>query len=75
MKVLVTGGTGFLGSWTAQELLARGDGVRILGRNAESGERLAQEGAEFVQADLRDPEAVLRGIRCARERGIPLVGT
>jgi len=59
MKILVTGGTGFLGGWTTKALLARGDFVRILGRNREIGNRLAQEGAEFVPADLRDPKAVL----------------
>jgi nucleoside-diphosphate-sugar epimerase len=72
MRVLVTGGTGFLGRWTAKALLARGDCVRISGRNEEIGTRMAREGAEFVPSDLRDPNAVLAA--CAKREVVFHVG-
>lgn len=55
MRVLVTGGGGFLGSHIAARLYDLGDQVSILGRRKYSGLR---EGVESIQADLRDPEAV-----------------
>ncbi|MGH7501427.1 MAG: NAD-dependent epimerase/dehydratase family protein [Longimicrobiales bacterium] len=55
MKVLVTGGAGFIGSHVAAAYVARGDRVWILD-NLSSG-RLANvpAGAEFHKMDLRDP--------------------
>lgn len=58
MKVLVTGATGFLGKKVCEDLLARGDQVRALGRNKKVGEELSQLGCEFICADLRDAKAV-----------------
>ncbi len=61
MKVLVTGGTGFLGQHLARALLAKGHSVHILGRNfANAGPReLITEGAIPIPADLRDRAAVV----------------
>ncbi len=52
MKVLVTGGGGFLGSAISRQLLARGDVVIALQRRA--ADELAQQGAEIVQGDICD---------------------
>jgi UDP-glucose 4-epimerase len=58
MKVLVTGGAGFIGSHLAEALLRRGDDVRIVDNFAtgrrSSLERL--EGVELVEGDLRSYE-------------------
>jgi nucleoside-diphosphate-sugar epimerase len=35
MKLLITGGGGFLGGWLARRMLARGWSVRVLDRNAD----------------------------------------
>lgn len=56
MRALVTGGGGFLGQYVVEQLLARGDQVRALGRG--SYPQLQQAGAECVQADIRDAVAV-----------------
>ncbi len=52
MKVLVTGGGGFLGSAISRQLLARGDEVIALQRRA--ADVLAERGAEIVQGDICD---------------------
>lgn len=56
-RVLVTGGAGFIGSHVADAYLARGFAVTVLD-NLSSGRREnIPVGAEFVQADIRSPEA------------------
>lgn len=56
MRVLVTGGAGYIGSNTAQRLLEAGHQVRVLD-SLEKGHRAAvPEGAEFVQGDFGDPQ-------------------
>ncbi|MCO5995623.1 NAD-dependent epimerase/dehydratase family protein [Actinoallomurus rhizosphaericola] len=60
MRVLLTGGTGRVGSRVAPLLLNRGDQVRVLVRDEARGGPLAARGAEVMSGDLRDP-AALRG--------------
>ena len=61
MKVLVTGGAGFIGSHVADRLFAAGHEVRVLD-NFSSGRRENLSGAareaEVVEADVRDLDAV-----------------
>ena len=63
--ILITGGTGFIGSHTAVTLAEAGQPVVILDNLCNSSpkvlDRLAQLGAsplEFVQADIRDSDAL-----------------
>ena len=57
MKLLVTGGAGYIGSIVSRQLLAAGHEVVVLD-NLERGHRAAvAEPARFVEADLRDAEA------------------
>jgi UDP-glucose 4-epimerase len=57
MKLLVTGGAGYIGSIVSQHLLDAGHDVTVLD-NLERGHREAiPEGARLVEADLRDAEA------------------
>jgi len=57
MKVLVTGGAGFIGSHIADGVLAAGHEVVILD-NLSSGKREnVPAGAQFVEADIRSDEA------------------
>jgi uncharacterized protein YbjT (DUF2867 family) len=55
MKVLVTGGTGKVGTEVVGALLSRGTSVRVLTRNKEA--RLPV-GAEVAVGDLLDPDSV-----------------
>src|SRR6478672_9108522 len=60
MRILVTGGAGFIGSHCAKRLAARGDEVVVLDKLTYSGNRANLEGVdlEFVQGDIADREAV-----------------
>jgi dTDP-glucose 4,6-dehydratase len=60
MRVLVTGGAGFIGSHFAKLLAAAGDEVIVLDKLTYSGNPANLEGAEleFVEGDICNPEAV-----------------
>lgn len=58
MRILITGGTGFLGQHLASALLAQGHAIAILGRNFSDVKPLLAAGARAVAADLRDASAV-----------------
>lgn len=58
MRVLVTGGTGFLGRHLVHTLLDQGHRVRVLGRNPLACRELASLGVDVRQADIRDADAV-----------------
>ncbi len=63
MKVLVTGGAGYIGSVTVESLLARGDDVAVLD-NLATGHRAALfPGAAFHEADLLDTKRVTEILR------------
>lgn len=57
MKVLVTGGGGFLGRYIVEQLLARGDAVTVFVRGAYP--ELEALGARVLRGDLRDRAAVV----------------
>jgi UDP-glucose 4-epimerase len=60
MKVLVTGGAGYVGSLVCEALAARGDEVVVLD-NLQQGHRdSVPENAEFVRADIRNPDELSR---------------
>lgn len=61
MKALVTGATGFIGTHLVRALLARGDSVHVLARNAGRAAPLRAAGAAVVMADLGEPDT-LKGI-------------
>ncbi len=63
MRVLVTGATGFLGSWVVRELLARGHAVRALVRAASSLANLEGLEVERAQGDVTDLPSVERALR------------
>jgi dihydroflavonol-4-reductase len=65
MQVLVTGGTGFLGSQIVTALIRRGDAVRVLRRASSSLVALEGLDVEHVIGDILDTEAVERAAaRC-----------
>jgi dTDP-L-rhamnose 4-epimerase len=68
MKVLVTGGAGFIGSFIVDELIRRGHTVRILDnldpQVHPGGEKPAylNPHAEFMQGDVRDAETLKKAL-------------
>jgi dTDP-glucose 4,6-dehydratase len=62
MRVLVTGGAGFIGSQFVRRLVEQGESVSVLDKLTYAGNRANLEGVEhdFFQGDIADPEAVAR---------------
>jgi dTDP-L-rhamnose 4-epimerase len=69
MKILITGGAGFIGSHTADALLARGYAVRVLDSLEEPVHPENRKPAyldprvEFVRGDVRDAAVMLAALR------------
>jgi UDP-glucose 4-epimerase len=62
MRLLVTGGTGYVGSVVAAQLIAAGHDVTVLDNLSTGHADAVPSGARFVQGDLRaDAAAVLAG--------------
>ncbi|MBA3497630.1 MAG: NAD(P)-dependent oxidoreductase [Gemmatimonadales bacterium] len=68
MRLLVTGGTGFIGSHLAEEARRRGAETVVLGLTDRPEERanadlLARQGVEIVPGSITDPELCTRAMR------------
>lgn len=63
MKVLVTGGAGFIGSHVSRVLLEQGHGVTVLDNLSRGRRELVPESAAFVHADLADETATTEALR------------
>jgi 2-alkyl-3-oxoalkanoate reductase len=63
MHALVTGASGFLGSYVVEQLVARGDQVRAYCRG--ESQELRRLGVQIVQGDLRDREATIAACKGA----------
>ncbi|MEV6846620.1 NAD-dependent epimerase/dehydratase family protein [Actinoplanes sp. NPDC051411] len=73
MRILVTGGAGFIGRRVVGLLTTAGHGVRVLDAllpdtHSEQQPPRFPDGVEFIEGDLRDPDTVARALR-----GIELV--
>jgi uncharacterized protein YbjT (DUF2867 family) len=62
VKVLVTGGTGFVGPKVVHALRAQGHDVRALVRRPDRATQLAAWGAELVAGDVTDPASLRAAI-------------
>jgi CDP-paratose 2-epimerase len=69
MKVLITGGAGFIGSNWASKLMKLGHDVTVLDNLSRKGstlnlEWLKNQGAfQFINADVRDEKASVKAVR------------
>ena len=52
IKILISGGTGFLGGYTAKFLKSKGYEIGVLGRNLEKAKNLQNEGIKFYEIDF-----------------------
>ena len=73
MKVLVTGGTGFVGTHLVNRLLQRGHDVAVLARSPEKARNRYNRSVEAVSGDVLDP-ASLSAAMAGRDAVIHLVG-
>jgi dTDP-glucose 4,6-dehydratase len=67
VRILVTGGAGFIGSHFVKRLVGAGEEVVVLDKLAYSGNRANLDGVDcdFVHGDICDPEAVFStGVGC-----------
>ena len=56
MRVLVTGGAGFIGSWVTRVLLEEQHEVTVVDNLSKGFRALVPEGVRFIEGDLRDEE-------------------
>jgi len=73
LKVLVTGGTGFVGTHLVNRLLHRGHAVAVLARTPEKTRNRYNHAVEAVPGDVLDPES-LAAAAAGRDALIHLVG-
>ncbi len=62
MRLLVTGGAGYIGSIVAQRLLDAGHEVVVLDNLSRGHRRAVPQGAQLVEADLLDPPALTEAL-------------
>jgi uncharacterized protein YbjT (DUF2867 family) len=66
MRLLVTGGSGFLGGYVLDEARRRGHQVVALARSDKAAGAVTERGAEPLRGDLDDPSALLGVFSSAR---------
>ena len=64
MKIMITGGTGFIGYHSAQRLMEAGHELRLLVRSEEKLRKMYGERVpEFVCGDVTDPDKVRQALQ------------
>jgi len=63
MKILVTGGAGYIGSVATEMLLQAGHAVLVFDNLQQGHEAAVEPGARFVRGDLRDYDAIAAAMR------------
>ena len=70
MKILVTGGAGYIGSVCVEDLLNRGHNVTVFDNLTEGHKKAIDRRANFVQGDLADKAALADLMRTAQPEAV-----
>jgi UDP-glucose 4-epimerase len=70
MKVLITGGAGYIGGTVSRLLLAGGHAVTVYDNLCHSKRSSVAEGAEFIEGDLADGERLQSTLKNGRFDGV-----
>jgi len=70
MRLLITGGAGFIGSHIAEQSLAKGWKVAVLDDLSSGRRDNVPSGAEFFEVDIQDPLAVDRTLAAFRPEAV-----
>ena len=70
MKVLITGGAGYIGGTVTRLLLAGGHEVTVYDNLCHSKRSAVAEGAEFINGDLADGELLQKTLKAGRFDGV-----
>ena len=70
MKILVTGGAGYIGSVCVEDLLNRGHNVTVFDNLTEGHKKAIDRRADFVQGDLADKAALADLMRTAKPEAV-----
>jgi len=63
MRIFLTGGAGYIGSAAAERLLSAGHQVTVFDSLVTGHRQAVPEGAQFIQADLGDRQALFEALR------------
>jgi len=70
MKLLVTGGAGYIGSICVEQLLDQGHSVTIFDNLTEGHRRALDPRAPLIEGDLQDREAIFTAMQDVRPEGV-----
>ncbi|MCC6704807.1 MAG: UDP-glucose 4-epimerase GalE [Thermomicrobiales bacterium] len=70
MRVVVTGGAGYVGGFAAERLLELGHEVTVFDNLWRGHAAGVPKGADFIEVDLRDAEGVMRAVRKAAPEAV-----
>ena len=70
MRVVVTGGAGYVGGFAAERLLELGHEVTVFDNLWRGHADGVPEGADFIQVDLRDADGVMAAVRKAEPEAV-----
>ena len=70
MKILITGGAGYIGGTVARMLLAGGHAVTVYDNLCHSKRSAVAEGAEFVEGELADRPLLEGVLQTGRFEGV-----
>ena len=62
MRIIVTGGAGFIGSWVCEAYISEGHEVLVIDNLSTGSEGNIPPKAEFVECDVRDCSRTRKGV-------------